>query len=245
MRRRGHRSRAARCQRECRRTGASCAAAAWRASWPLPSWPDSMRMCGTPPRCCCASTRGAALVGSLLTACANNWPVELCQREGGMLNPICEHSRDLSATRQEALQQTLEAAATQMSPEERVRPGPGPPPLLAFVRALPLVPALRPCPVAVAPSDASSSEGLEAGRLPGSISPFIYNPTRVRPGLRPGCAAPFHEACTPYPAALRWACRRRRRRARSARLARVLWPCGWPASRQAWRCKSATPPRAP
>ena len=84
-----------------------------------------------------------------------------------------------------------------MSPEERVRPGPGPPPLLAFVRALPLAPALRPCPVAVAPSDASSSEGLEAGRLPGSISPFIYNPTRVRPDLWPGLRGAFPQALHP------------------------------------------------
>ena len=84
-----------------------------------------------------------------------------------------------------------------MSPEERVRPGPGPPPLLAFVRALPLAPALRPCLVAVAPSDASSSEGLEAGRLPGSISPFIYNPTRVRPGLWPGLRGAFPRALHP------------------------------------------------
>ena len=71
MRRRGRRSRAARCQRVCRRTGASCAAAVWRASWPRLSWQDSMRMCGTRPRCCFASTRGAALVGSLSAACAH------------------------------------------------------------------------------------------------------------------------------------------------------------------------------
>ena len=87
--------------------------------------------------------------------------------------------RDLSTARQEALQATLEAAAKQMNAEERQRPGPGPPPLLAFVRALPLPTALRPRPVVIAPSNGSSSEGLEAGRLPGSISPFIYNPNRV------------------------------------------------------------------
>ena len=87
-----------------------------------------------------------------------------------------------------------------MSPEERLRPGPGPPPLLAYVRALALAPALRPCPVAVAPSDASSSEGLAAGRLPGSISPFIYNPTRVRPVSYYGlCTAiPVISACTVF-----------------------------------------------
>ncbi|KAK9837091.1 hypothetical protein WJX81_002340 [Elliptochloris bilobata] len=100
-----------------------------------------------------------------------------------------EHSRDLSAARQEALQQTLEAAAKQMSAEERQRPGPGPPPLLAFVRALSLAPALRPCPVAVVPSDGSSSEGLEAGHLPGSISPFIYNPNRDKVKAREAGAA--------------------------------------------------------
>ena len=71
MRRSGRRSRAARCLRVCRRTGASCAAAAWRASWPRPSWLDSMRTCGTRPRCCYASTRGAALVGPLSAACAD------------------------------------------------------------------------------------------------------------------------------------------------------------------------------
>ena len=87
--------------------------------------------------------------------------------------------RDLSTARQEALQATLEAAAKQMNAEERQRPGPGPPPLLAFVRALALSAALRPRPVAIAPSNGSSSEGLEAGRLPGSVSPFIYNPSRV------------------------------------------------------------------
>lgn len=87
--------------------------------------------------------------------------------------------RDLSTARQEALQATLEAAAKQMNAEERQRPGPGPPPLLAFVRALALPAALRPRPVAIAPSNGSSSEGLEAGRLPGSVSPFIYNPSRV------------------------------------------------------------------
>lgn len=102
--------------------------------------------------------------------------------------------RDLSAARQEALQQTLEAAAKQMSPEERQRPGPGPPPLLAFVRALPLAPALRPRPVAVAPAGGGASEGLDAGRMPGDVSPFIYNPSRVRgAALRP-CSALWSRA---------------------------------------------------
>ena len=88
--------------------------------------------------------------------------------------------RELPQGRQQALQRTLEAAANQMSPAEKRRSGPGPPPLLSLVRPLPGRDALQPRRVVML-SLSERQQGLAEGALSssGSINPFIYNPYKV------------------------------------------------------------------
>ena len=86
--------------------------------------------------------------------------------------------RDLPPSRQQALQRTLEAAANQMTPAEKRRGGPGPPPLLSLVQPLPVAEALQPRGVVVKASD-KASVALAEGSMAGSLSPFIYNPYKA------------------------------------------------------------------
>ncbi len=86
--------------------------------------------------------------------------------------------RDLPPSRQQALQRTLEAAANQMTPAEKRRGGPGPPPLLSLVQPMPAAEALQPRGVVVKAS-VDASVALAEGSLAGSLSPFIYNAFRA------------------------------------------------------------------
>lgn len=86
--------------------------------------------------------------------------------------------RDLPPSRQQALQRTLEAAANQMTPAEKRRGGPGPPPLLSLVQPLPVAEALQPRGVVVKGS-VRASVALAEGSRAGSLSPFIYNPSKA------------------------------------------------------------------
>jgi hypothetical protein len=81
--------------------------------------------------------------------------------------------RQLPPSRQQALQRTLEAAANQMTAAERRRAGPGPPPLISLVQAVRAPEHLQPQRVDVT---VSSPHAITERGLPGSISPFIYNP---------------------------------------------------------------------
>lgn len=69
-----------------------------------------------------------------------------------------------------------------MTPAEKRRGGPGPPPLLSLVQPLAAADALQPRRVAI---NASGALGLAEGSVAGSISPFIYNPFRAVRGLAP------------------------------------------------------------
>ena len=88
--------------------------------------------------------------------------------------------RELPQSRQQALQRTLEAAAKQMLPTEKRRPGSGPPPLLSLVRPLPGAEAAQPRRVVLGLGDAQAQGLADGGALAGSINPFIYDPYRVQ-----------------------------------------------------------------
>ena len=75
--------------------------------------------------------------------------------------------RELPATRQSTLLETLAAAASLMTPAEKQRPGAGPPPLLSCLRPLKAAPHL-----AARPIDFAAVKG--AGE--GSAGPFIFTP---------------------------------------------------------------------
>eukprot|EP00884_Botryococcus_braunii_P014443 jgi/Botrbrau1/229/Bobra.0022s0208.1 len=74
--------------------------------------------------------------------------------------------QDVGVARQESLVRTLEAAAAQMPSAERVRAGPGPPPLLSFRRAVSPDASRSAFPLRLAMGSSTST----------SNGPFIYNP---------------------------------------------------------------------
>ncbi|GAB4823676.1 hypothetical protein N2152v2_010722 [Parachlorella kessleri] len=85
-----------------------------------------------------------------------------------------EHPADLSSHRQQSLLENLLAAASQMAPADRSRPGPGPPPLLYFGDPRPLAPPQRPLRFVVAAIADPGAGG------PNSQTPFLYDPFSAR-----------------------------------------------------------------
>lgn len=89
----------------------------------------------------------------------------------------------LGAGRQLSLLETLSAAATQMAAGDKLRPGPGPPPLISFVRALPPAEPFRPVLLWGASAPQASSKRTMLWVLSTHVNhhstargPFIYDP---------------------------------------------------------------------
>lgn len=74
---------------------------------------------------------------------------------------------ELPVARQTSLLETLTAAATQLTAEEKLRPVAGPPPLLAFLRPLRPPPHLAPRAIDFA---------VVSGAAAGQDGPFIFTP---------------------------------------------------------------------
>ncbi|KAL6781628.1 hypothetical protein ACKKBF_B08795 [Auxenochlorella protothecoides x Auxenochlorella symbiontica] len=90
-----------------------------------------------------------------------------------------DHPAELSPHRQQSLLENMLAAAAQMAPAERARPGPGPPPLLRFLAARPSAPALQ---LVALGAPAPASPGTPGG-------PFLYDPFAARRGVAAAAGA--------------------------------------------------------
>jgi hypothetical protein len=104
-----------------------------------------------------------------------------------------DHGGELSAHRQQSLLENLLAAASQMAPADRARPGPGPPPLLFFGAPRPPPPPQRAVRFAVG----LRRGGDALGGRPGS-GPFLYDPfsaKREQARARAVLCCPPTQAC--------------------------------------------------